>query len=683
MKKIITNTLLLLCMCTAMTSCWKEQYPLASDRYQVNNLTATADDATVVLKWENPEQMTPCGYIISYLDTESATVTLRMEETATEYTVSDLQNAYSYTFNVQAVYSGEKISGRASASAKPMSRAASGLRITDSGNKYLSMVWTAPVYEDLEGYEIAYKMEGGAPQTESAAADATEFTLSDLVNDKEYEISVIAKYPQGRTAASETVKGTPSNIIPWSVTKTEVVAGEPVTFRYDQSMLPATEVTWDIPGIGKRTGDELTIGLVTEYNVQNNNPKNVVVTVSAKVGASTKKWDINMTVRPFLFIKNDWDKGTNAYNGFKNDAPVFSPDGKTIYVMTFNKPAILYALDAVTGEKKWSFAPATASASYNCKTVNPVNGDIYFGNSTAGHFYCVGADGTLKWDKTGLGAFNQTSAPAVNKAGTVVYVHDAAKNVTALSAADGSTIWQKAMPAKGGGLIVNGSELVVGSCSAGGGVKFLSVADGSEIASVDIPQNMSDGGGFAVSPDKKTAYLGTNGGSLCAIDLDNHTLIATMEPPQDNTNCNIWELAVSADGDVFGGSKRGYMFCYTDKLESQKWVDQTIAGTANAFNYAHPCCDADGNFLITSGGVRNQNFKLSPAGGMLNQWSVLNSDNQKQMSGNAYHNGIFYAAFLGGGSENGALVAMYVGGQDATSGWPCHGGDLCGSCCIK
>lgn len=683
MKKIITNTLLLLCMCTAMTSCWKEQYPLASDRYQVNNLTATADDATVVLKWENPEQMTPCGYIISYLDTESAPVTLSAEGTATEYTVSDLQNAYSYTFNVQAVYTGEKISGRASASAKPMSRSASGLRITDSGDKYLSLVWTKPVYEDLEGYSIAYKMEGGSQQSASAAASATEFTLTGLVNDKEYEISVIAKYPQGRSAASETVKGTPSNIIPWSVTKTEVVAGEPVTFKYDQSMLPATDVTWDIPGIGKRTGDELTIGLVTEYNVQNNNPKNVVVTVSAKVGASTKKWDINMTVRPFLFIKNDWDKGSSAYNGFKNDAPVFSPDGKTVYVLTFNNPAALYALDAVTGELKWKFAPATASASYNSKTVNPVTGDIYFGYTTAKHFYCVRPDGTLKWEKTDLGAFNQTSAPAVNKAGTVVYVHDVAKNVTAINAADGATIWQKAMPAKGGGLIVNGSELVVGSCSAGGGVKFLSVADGSEIASVDIPQNMSDGGGFAVSPDRKTAYLGTNGGSLCAIDLENHTLIKTETPPQDNTNCNIWELAVSASGDVFGGSKRGYMFCYTDKLESMKWCDQTIAGTANAFNYAHPCCDADGNFLITSGGVRNQNFKLSPAGGMLNQWSVLNSDNQKQMSGNAYHNGIFYAGFLGGGSENGSLVAVYVGGQDATSGWPCHGGDLCGSCCIK
>ena len=65
------------------------------------------------------------------------------------------------------------------------------------------------------------------------------------------------------------------------------------------------------------------------------------------------------------------------------------------------------------------------------------------------------------------------------------------------------------------------------------------------------------------------------------------------------------------------------------------------------------------------------------------QWSVLASDDQKQMAGNAYHNGVFYSVYIGGASGNGALVAKYVGGEDAQSGWPCHGGDICGSCCIK
>lgn len=675
--------MLLLTICTAMTSCWKENYPLSSDRYQVRNLSATADDASVALKWENPEQMTPESFIITYLDTESATVTLKKDGSEPQFTVTDLRNAYTYSFNVQAVYPGGKISGKATVSAKPLSRAPQGLRIADSGNQYLNLTWVKPEYSDLQGYTVSYTAKGGSAAKKEISADKTEYTLDGLVNDTEYDVALIANYPSGRSASSDVVKGTPSNIIPWTVSKTSVAAGEPVTFKYDQNMLPATNVTWDIPQLGKRTGDEITVGMVSDFNVQNNDSKVVVVTLSATIGSITKTWNINMTVRPFLFIKNDWNKGTNAYQGFKNDTPVFSPDGKTIYVMTFNNPAILYALDAMTGEQKWAFEPSTAAASYNGKTVNPVNGDIYFGNSTKGHFYCVKADGTLRWDNTGLGAFNQTSTPAVNKEGTVVYVHDAAKNVTALKASDGSKIWQVAMPAKGGGLLVNGDELVVGSCSSAGGVKFLKVSDGSEIASVDIPQNMSDGGGFAVSPDRKTAYLGTNLGSICAIDLVNHALIKTELTDQDNTNCNIWELAVSGAGDVFGGSKRGYMFCYSDKLESKKWVDLTMAGTGNAFNYAHPCCDAEGNFLITSGGSRNQNFKITSSGSVLKQWSSLNSDNQKQMSGNAFNNGVFYSGFLGGGSESGAFTAVYVGGELGSSGWPCHGGDICGSCCIK
>lgn len=683
MKKIIINILLLLAVCAALPSCWKESYPMSSDRYQVRNLVAIADDATVALKWDVPEQMTPCGYVISYINTESESVTLKLDDATPSASINNLVNGNEYTFKVQAVYQGGEVSGQVAASAKPMSRSPQGFRVTDSGNQYLSMVWTKPVYADLQSFRISYGYEGSEVKKVDVEADKESYTLTELVNDKEYTMTVSAVYPEGRIADSAPIKGTPTNIIPWTASKMDVVAGEPVLFKYDQGMLPATEVTWDIPGVGQRTGDEVTASLVTEYNVQNNDKKNVTVKVSAKVGASVKSWDINMTVRPFLFLKKDWDKGSSSYQGFKNDAPVFSPDGKTIYVMGFAKPAILYALDAVTGEEKWHYAPSTASAGYNGKTVNPVTGDIYFGNSTAGHFYCVKADGTLKWDKTGLGSMNQTSFPAVNKAGTVVYVHDASKVVTAINAADGTTIWQKTMSAKGGGLIVNGDELIVGCCASSGGVQFLKVSDGSTIASVDLPANMSDGGGFAVSPDRKTAYLGTTVGSVCAIDIVNHSLIASDTPTQDLTNCNIWELAVSPSGDVFGGSKRGYMFCYADQLASKKWEETTMAKVANGFNYAHPCCDAEGNFLITSGGNRNQNFKISPAGGVLKQWSALDDDNQKQMSGNAFHNGIFYSAFLGGGSANGALVAVYVGGEDATSGWPCHGGDLCGSCCIK
>jgi hypothetical protein len=51
------------------------------------------------------------------------------------------------------------------------------------------------------------------------------------------------------------------------------------------------------------------------------------------------------------------------------------------------------------------------------------------------------------------------------------------------------------------------------------------------------------------------------------------------------------------------------------------------------------------------------------------------------MGGNNFADGVFYAAFIGGGSENGALIGKYVGGTRKFWGGP--GGDPCGSGCIQ
>lgn len=666
-------------MLLGMSSCWQEDIPQSSPRPQVGTVEAIADDSEVTVAWTLASELNPVDYIITYTD-GSATDSVNTGDTD-HYVVGGLTNGMKYTFSVQAIYEGGKISGAVSASAIPHTRGISGAKVQDSGDQYITVIWVKPEYDGLAGYTATVEATGEAKATVSIPATVEEYTFEGLVNEKEYTISIVAVYESGKESAPVQVSATPSKIIPWSVSTNEtVIAGMPVTFKYDQSMLPASEVKWIIPGIGTKTGDEVTTGLAANTAVATNDAQEVVVELQATVGTATKKWKISMYVKPFVFFKNDFDKGTSAYQGFKDDAPVFSPDGKVVYVLTFNKPAKLYAIDAVTGEQKWVFTPAS-SASYNGKTVNPVTGDIYFGVSTASHFYCVSPDGSLKWENTSYGAFNQTSFPAVNKDGSVVYIQDATGTVAALKTSDGSEIWKANAGAKGGGLIVNGDELIVGTTATAGGVQFLDINTGALKASVDLPDPMSDGGGFAISPDRKTAYLGTKLGMVCSVDIVNHALISSMTPPQDNTNCNIWELCVSPSGDVFGGSKRGYAFCLSADL-SLKWFDDSNL-VANGYNYAHPCCDAEGNFYITSGGNKNQNFIYSPTGAVIRNWSDFTSANQKQMSGNAYHNGIFYAGFLGGGSENGAFVAVYVGGEDATTGWPCHGGDICGSCCIK
>ena len=52
------------------------------------------------------------------------------------------------------------------------------------------------------------------------------------------------------------------------------------------------------------------------------------------------------------------------------------------------------------------------------------------------------------------------------------------------------------------------------------------------------------------------------------------------------------------------------------------------------------------------------------------------------MGGNNLLNGVVYSALVGDKGINGKLVGIGVG-YDRAPGWSTHGGDLCGSCCIK
>ena len=52
------------------------------------------------------------------------------------------------------------------------------------------------------------------------------------------------------------------------------------------------------------------------------------------------------------------------------------------------------------------------------------------------------------------------------------------------------------------------------------------------------------------------------------------------------------------------------------------------------------------------------------------------------MGGNNYLNGVLYSAFIGNTGDNGAFYGKYVGGERANT-WSSHGGDICGSCCLK
>ena len=117
MKKTL-YVILAAILCLGVSSCWKENLPeKGQDRHQIQNLVATPGDEEVVLSWTMPEGWNPTDFLITYNDAASATVKLYTDG-ATTYTVSNLVNEFSYSFNVQAIY-GDAVSGMVSVSGKP------------------------------------------------------------------------------------------------------------------------------------------------------------------------------------------------------------------------------------------------------------------------------------------------------------------------------------------------------------------------------------------------------------------------------------------------------------------------------------------------------------------------------------------------------------------------------------
>ena len=675
MKKII-NLLLALVLTANLAACWTEDIPEAgAARHQVTGLTATPGDEEVLLSWSMPEGWNPTDFIVYYTNTDSKTVTRRTGGLM-NCTVTGLANGTQYTFYVQAVY-GENISNYVGITGKPST---SRFPVTDlaaeAGDAYVTLTWSKHSTTVLS-YTLSYYNEDatGDVTEQPLDKDATAITLDNLVNDKNYYFSLVANYAKG-TSEAATVKAMPTQAIPYSLDRDKAAKNQPITFTFNTADYPtATDVKWTFPG------DVVKQGTVVKYGLGSVGTQ--TVKLSATINGNVRTWNLEVEIREYVVYSTDWAQDGSNYNGFKGSCPVFSPDGKTVYIITFNKVAGLYAFDLATGSEKWRYIPAAKSNSYNMLTVNPVTGDIYYGTTGAGQFYAVTAEGQLKWTFTEAGSM-QSCSPAVNASGTVVYISDATGNTFGIDASSGSKIWSYAAGAKGCGLLVLANELLVGTTS---NAIFLNAETGAEIAKVALGCTMVNNTGFAVSNDKTLAYFGAKSGYIGAVNLTSRTIHGKLLAGGGNAAANdIYEPVVAPNGSVFAGSKSGEVFNVKGDLSAKNWeYAHTPSGAplTNAFNFAHPCVDSENRFYITAGQASNVSYIFDANGSILDSWSYEGSDaNQKQMGGNNYLDGVLYSAFIGSSSKNGIFVGKYVGGERASS-WSTHGGDICGSCCVK
>ncbi len=665
MKKLLFIILTAAGLSLSVTSCWKENLPEAgAARHQVTDLKAVPGDEEAQLSWSMPEGWNPTEYLITYTDGDK--ISLRTSEKS--YLITGLTNGETYTFEVQAVY-GDLISGAVSAAAKPTtSRFAVSDLVAEGSANMVILTWTKPS-TNVTSYTLTYSSDNTAAQEISIEADKESYTIDELENDMIYTFSLVANYAKGPSEPA-VAKAMPALAVPYFLDRTTAAVNQPVKFTFNTEGYPsATNIRWTFPDGKILTGTEVS------YGIPSSGTQQVILTIH--LGDKDKSWTIELQIRDYVVNYIDWECVGANYNGFKGSCPVFSPDGKTVYNITFNKTTCLYAFNVETGEKIWVYEPSAVSGSYNPLTVNPVTGDIYFGTTTAGQFYCVNAKGDLKWKFDGAGSM-KSAAPAVNKDGSVVYVGDNTGNIFALDAASGAKKWSAALGSATAGLLVNGNELVAGATN--GTVTFYNTADGTVITSLKFPC-MTDITGFAVGNDKRTVYLPAKT-AMCSFDLETRAILVESLSVADN---NLYEPVVAPNGNVYVAGKDNCVYCLDKDLTRVVWKYQhtDAAGkVVNAFNYSHPCVDTENHLYITSGQAGNVSYIFNADGTVKESWTYGSSNQQKQMGGNNYLNGVFYSAFVGNTGDNGAFYGKYVGGERANT-WSTHGGDICGSCCLK
>lgn len=134
---------------------------------------------------------------------------------------------------------------------------------------------------------------------------------------------------------------------------------QPITFTFNTADYPtATDVKWTFPG------DVVKQGTVVKYGLGSVGTQ--TVKLSATINGNVRTWNLEVEIREYVVYSTDWAQDGSNYNGFKGSCPVFSPDGKTIYIITFNKVAGLYAFDLATGSEKWRYTRRPSRTATTC-----------------------------------------------------------------------------------------------------------------------------------------------------------------------------------------------------------------------------------------------------------------------------------------------------------------------------
>lgn len=650
MKKILYS--LLFIFTVVFTAC-EEDLPKASfDLYELKSLTATAGDMNVTLSWEAYENARPNEYLILWTSgsSEAEGGEMTVDAKTMTATINNLVNDVAYTFSVQPRYAGGLASKTTAACTPKNARYPISDLTAAAGNERVRLRWTKPASERFTRYQVTVNPGNQIINLDDTSLE--EYIVDGLTNDQEYTFNVACVYPTGNSIAVET-SATPGLIYP-ILASTELVVWEPSTFAYNDMYFMAGEVksvSWDF-GDGTTSGENNPVHAFATTGTYT-----VAVTVTY-VNNTTESGSLTVTVGNYKW--NSVDLNFGGLTGYvKTSNPVFSPDGKTMYIPTSTPAGHLFAIDVVSGEFKWVFA--ISQITYGGGALVAPDGTIYqcVRNATINNVYAINPNGTQKWAvklDAAIGAFPALSADGV------LYCLTNKSTLYALDASSGAIKWQQSLDGATGSAVAIDKA---GNVYAGTSAAIYSFKPNKEQNWKLEEVNVTEQATFALKD--QVLYATLKNGGLVAVDMTNGTKKWTYP----TTKGDAYFPIADKNGNVYFTEKGSQTVHAVNASGSKIWEKNV----GNNLNYSGGALSTDGILYI---GTQSNNKVL---GLDITNGNIVFEETVGQQVMAAVSIGPDRRLYCGtiGSNNIGSIKAFAVNKTLATDSWSIRGGDIQGT----
>lgn len=650
MKKILYS--LLFIFTVVFTAC-EEDLPKASfDLYELKSLTATAGDMNVTLSWEAYENARPNEYLILWTSgsSEAEGGEMTVDAKTMTATINNLVNDVAYTFSVQPRYAGGLASKTTAACTPKNARYPISDLTAAAGNERVRLRWTKPASERFTRYQVSVNPGNQIINLDDTSLE--EYIVDGLTNDQEYTFNVVCVYPTGNSIAVET-SATPGLIYP-ILASTELVVWEPSTFAYNDMYFMTGEVksvSWDF-GDGTTSGENNPVHAFATTGTYT-----VAVTVTY-VNNTTESGSLTVTVGNYKW--NSVDLNFGGLTGYvKTSNPVFSPDGKTMYIPTSTPAGHLFAIDVVSGEFKWMFA--ISQITYGGGALVAPDGTIYqcVRNAAINNVYAINPNGTQKWAvklDAAIGAF-----PALSVDG-ILYCLTNKSTLYALDASSGAIKWQQSLDGATGSAVAIDKD---GNVYAGTSAAIYAFKPNKDQIWKLEEVNVTEQATFALK--EQVLYATLKGGGLVAVDMTNGTKKWTYP----TTKGDAYFPIADKNGNIYFTEKGSQTVHAVNAAGSKIWEKNV----GNNLNYSGGALSTDGILYV---GTQSNNKVL---GVDITNGNIVFEETVGQQVMAAVTIGPDKRLYCGtiGSNNIGSVKAFAVNKTLATDSWSIRGGDIQGT----